>query len=172
MKVISYDIGRKNLAWCVVRLQDFSDAAPEILQCKNIALEGSNMQQWVQSMQDQVAKWHRVTLDACLIESQPALNPQAVALAQALHMWYLCHDVPVHFCSSKNKLLNLEDPPVHTKLPKDKYKRRKALSVYHALKLAPESSKEQLEAHSKQDDVCDAYLMAVAWLGRNAVIEL
>ena len=171
MKVVSYDIGRKNLAWCLVKQDEFSQSAPEILQCKVVTLQGSNMQQWVQAMHAELCNSKHTDVDACLIEAQPALNPRMVALAQALHMWYLCNDVQVHFCSPKAKLQQLSDP-VGIPLPKDKYKRRKALSVHHAMTMASADGKAMLTSHAKQDDVCDAYLMAVAWLERNAVIEL
>ncbi len=114
----------------------------------------------------------RNTVHACLIELQPSLNPKAVALSQALHMLFLMEDIPVHFCSPNKKLAGLHDPPSDVKLPRDKYKRRKALSVYHATQLADEQGKRLLQAHAKQDDVCDAMLQAVAWLRREAAIEL
>lgn len=168
MKVVSFDIGKNNLAWCTVEADPLAPDSARLLDCKLIALQGGNLQQWVQSMFDQLHDKSKMQwtghIDACLIELQPSLNPKAVALSQALHMMFLAQHIPVHFCSPSKKLAGLVDPPADVKLPKDKYKRRKALSVYHAMQLADAAGKRLLQAHAKKDDVCDAMLMAISWL--------
>ena len=167
MRVVSFDIGTKNLAWALVQ-GDLGVSC--LLGCKLIALQGENLQQWVESMYDKIqTSWEISFIDACLIELQPSLNPRAVALSQALHMMFLTRNVPVYFCSPNKKLAGLPDTPADLKLPRDKYKRRKALSVYHAMRLADANGKKLLQAQDKKDDVCDAMLMAVSWLKTQSV---
>ena len=173
MKVVSFDIGTKNLAWALVQADIPSLGNLHLLDCKLIALQGENLQQWVESMHgqlyDKVQTCWIESVDACLIELQPSLNPKAVALSQALHMMLLTQAIPVYFCSPNKKLAGLSDMPADLKLPRDKYKRRKALSVYHAMHLADEDGKKLLQAQAKRDDVSDAMLQAVSWLKSRTV---
>lgn len=173
MRVVSFDIGTKNLAWCLVEADTPPSIDVRLLDCKLIALQGENLQQWVQSMHEQVNDmterlWFD-SLTACPIELQPSLNPKAVALSKALHILFLTEDIPVCFCSPNKKLAGLPNPLADLKLPKDKYKRRKALSTYHAMRLADERGKMLLEAQTKKDDVSDAMLMAFSWLRTRSV---
>ncbi len=50
MKVVSFDIGKNNLAWCLVEVDLLVRREPRLLDCKLIALQGENLQQWVHSM--------------------------------------------------------------------------------------------------------------------------
>ena len=54
MKVVSFDIGTKNLAWALVQADIPSLGNLHLLDCKLIALQGENLQQWVESMHDQL----------------------------------------------------------------------------------------------------------------------
>ena len=167
MKVVSFDIGRRNLAWCIVETDAEFCINPKLVSCEVISLKGDNLQQWVQSMYNQLlpqTEFGQGSLDACLIELQPSLNPKAVALSQALHMMFLTDMIEVHFCSPHHKLARLATEVQELKLPKDEYKRRKALSVYHAMRLVDAEGRKLLEAHQKRDDASDAFLQAIAWL--------
>ena len=119
-------------------------------------------------------------VEEVLIENQPSLkNPNMKTIATLLYSYFIFRGiidksktksslVNVKFISPSNKLKvmkNVTDEKLNeAKDKKEEYEITKGLGLIYCQTLINDGEKKYLEAHSKKDDLCDAYLQGFRYL--------
>jgi len=168
VRIISFDIGERNLAYC---LGDVRDRVIDVLE-------------WV--LRDVVGSRHPTVCESCdvltseilerllshqpdvvLIEQQVKPNVRAQRLMQHIWTWFKCvARVPtVLIVPSKLKYIDRRDVAAPEK--NISYARRKKWAVETARALSTPDEWRLVDGLKKKDDVCDAYLQLVAYAEKN-----
>jgi hypothetical protein len=193
MRVASFDVGIKNLAFVVAELAPGS-AAARVERWRTVSLCEGDARALAPS--DAVERVVRaldeldfLDCDAALVEMQPRFAPQNVRVAHAIATHFVVRKrvdlgerVVVEFvhAARKNALAArvLGDAPARpaASLPKGKgaaYARNKRQAVAACAALVERAGDAALratwEAFAKKDDAADALLQLLAWSGRGAV---
>jgi hypothetical protein len=222
MKVLSFDVGIKNLAYCLL---DDAKNTIEDWGILNISADPVCSHQMKDRCCDKSAKFivggvylcpsHRnlkkykeckakkvpkpknqllligkniVTLldskpsflevDAVIIENQPALkNPTMKSVQMVVYSYFLVKGIStdkpldkIELINARNKLKAYKGPPVPCEI-KDKYKRTKFLGIQYCGHMIHgntdilETYRIQFQESKKKDDLADAYLQGMYWLG-------
>ena len=225
MKVLSFDVGIKNLAYCL--LDDANDTiedwgilnisadpvcehqmkdrcceksakfivdgvylcpshchlkkyrerkAKKVPKPKNLLLEiGKNIAKLLDS------KPLFLEVDAVIIENQPALkNPTMKSIQMIVYSYFLVKGVcaeglldTIELINARNKLRAYKGPPVACEI-KDRYKRTKFLGIKYCEHMIHENTeiletyRIQFQESKKKDDLADAYLQGMYWLGTHS----
>tara|TARA_Y100000590_G_scaffold425984_1_gene534534 strand:- start:534 stop:947 length:414 start_codon:yes stop_codon:yes gene_type:complete len=115
-----------------------------------------------------------INVDCVLIENQPVLkNPTMKSIQMILYTYFLMNGIikktmkELKFISARNKLKMYDGPPIELKT-KNKYVRRKKLSIAHCKYMIQDNEKWTifLNEHKKKDDLADSYLQA-KWFCRD-----
>ena len=191
MKIVSFDVGIVNLAYCIIE----TIPEPKILHWEviEIAKKGNNFSAHISTsgiselylalitQLDQ--RPHLLDTDIVLIEKQPSFNPKMRIVAGCLQTYFYIRGVvdksvnkirSVEFFSPKHKLKCYTGPELditskNGKLVKGKYAQTKKMGVAIArAKLdeyteAPEFIK-LFESSRKRDDLSDCYLQALTYI--------
>lgn len=166
MKVVSIDVGTKNLALCVLGLQD---NVPDI-EYWNV-LETNGLKDMFEQMDSEII------LDAethVVIEKQPSFNPKMRTVAAALYTYFLIRgqldsdtvDKLLYF-SPKHKIQLCAKRLPETPIPKSKrYRLHKKMAVEECAERISHSDtlSQFYKSHKKKDDLADSYLQGVAYL--------
>jgi hypothetical protein len=223
MRVLSFDVGIKNLAFCLLnqndkliedwgilnicvdplcdhcmkdsqcdksamyqcdnfkvctahqKLKKYEDHKwKKIPKCKNAVFEtGKKMVQTLDEKTDFLG------VDVVIIENQPALkNPTMKTIQMMLYSYFLIKGVMVQerdmssieMINARNKLKAYKGPEIPCDI-KDKYKRTKYLGVEYCRKMIHENEKidpkwlSLFDSSKKKDDLSDAYLQGMYYLG-------
>ena len=223
MRVLSFDVGIKNLAFCLINQNDkliedwgilnisidpqcdhcMNDKICDksaVYQCdnckvctahaklkkyegkkwkkipkdKNVVLEmGKKMVQILDEKND------FLSVDVVIIENQPALkNPTMKTVQMMLYSYFLINGimiqerdmVSIELINARNKLKAYKGPEIPCDI-KDKYKRTKYLGIEYCRKMINENNKidskwlSLFESSKKKDDLSDAYLQGMYYLG-------
>ena len=171
MKILSFDVGIKNLAYCILEY-------PNIIHCEVITLENSTYHaklyvDLIKSLDSR--KEILLNVDTVLIEKQPSFNPKMRIIAGCLQTYFFIRGVVdseqkikvIKFYSPKNKLkcYNSNEP---LEIPEggNKYSQTKKAGVVICEKLLIESNKDFLaffKGSKKRDDLADSYLQGLTY---------
>ena len=157
MKILSFDVGIKNLTYCLIeKLPNRSKIFMwEII---NISTVEKTTQSHAKKLYEELNKRNFGDIDKLLIENQPALLNPTMKIISVLLLSYFCYvkKIPydnIIFVSPMAKFKHV------IKKPKN-YKERKALSIKMCYDLITEDERIILNSHRKKDDLCDSYLQA------------
>lgn len=157
MKLVSIDVGTKNLAYCVMQDGNITNWNVETIPCcpTNIA---------------KVVEYLRTTfpddLDVAVIEKQPARNVKMRMMETMLSTFFVMHGVPkVVNYSSKHKLGSIGK----TAKGKTNYTLRKKMSVAMCGTYVDENESDnwiqQFRTSKKKDDLADCLLQGLSYSG-------
>jgi hypothetical protein len=181
MLVVSFDVGIKNLAFAVARV----DAVVEVERWGSVCVCPTNAraltkQQAVELVVRALDELDFLACDTVLVESQPRFAPQNVHVAHAISTYFIVRKradldepVAVHFvhASLKNALsarvLGADrpklDPTCTVKYAKYARNKRQAIAACEALVARDETLRGMWDGFAKKDDGADALLQMVAW---------
>jgi hypothetical protein len=194
MKILSFDVGIVNLAYCVIEKNGNEDSSPKILHWEIIELSKkgntfsahiatSGIAELYLTLINQLdQRPHLKEIDIVLIEKQPSFNPKMRIIAGCLQTYFYIRGVvdkptdkihSVEFFSPKHKLKCYDGPVLdissnNGKVVKGKYAQTKKMGVAIArTKLEDYNETEWLKAFEnskKKDDLSDCYLQALTYL--------
>uniref|UniRef100_A0A6C0KBB8 Mitochondrial resolvase Ydc2 catalytic domain-containing protein n=1 Tax=viral metagenome TaxID=1070528 RepID=A0A6C0KBB8_9ZZZZ len=166
MNVLSIDVGKKNLALCLL------DESAEITYWNVLEIGGiKNMVEVLDTELQGVEANHVV------IEKQPSFNPQMRCLSIALETYFTIrgkvdssHTASVSFYSAKYKLQLCDDYSELANVPKNKkYREHKKMAIRQTQRELEKRGSVLLEffnSHKKKDDLADSYLQGVSYVQR------
>ena len=191
MKVLSFDVGIVNLAYCIIE----SESTPKLLHWEIIELakRGNTFSAHIASsgiaelyltlINELDKRPHLLDTDIVLIEKQPSFNPKMRIIAGCLQTYFYIRGVidkpinkiqSVEFFSPKHKLKCYTGPELdisskNGKIVKGKYAQTKKMGVAIAhSKLIEHSESNEFvslfESSKKKDDLSDCYLQALTYL--------
>ena len=121
-----------------------------------------------------------VEVDLVLIENQPALkNPTMKSVQMMVYSYFLVRGVmnpespmtSLEMVNARNKLKAYKGPDIPCTI-QDRYKRTKHLAIKYCEWMIQENTaisdeyREMFSSSKKQDDLSDAYLQGMYWIGR------
>ena len=161
MIILSFDIGIKNLAYCMIDTEDKCILDWNILDCS-----GTNETLRVIKEVDSID--YLKEADIVLLEKQPSFNPKMRNISTALYVYFilriqheLAKNCKVIFYPAKYKLKCSNTTIEHKS--KDKYRQNKNLGIVHTRELL-NSHQDFFEKHKKKDDLADCYLQALSYI--------
>jgi hypothetical protein len=188
MKILSFDVGIVNLAYCIIE----SGSQPKILHWEiielakrghtfNAKVSSSGIADLYLTLINELDKRpHLLDTEIVLIEKQPSFNPKMRIIAGCLQTYFYIRgvvDKPEHkirsveFFSPKHKLKCYTGPELditskNGKLVKGKYAQTKKMGVAIARSKLEEYSEDLtfFESSKKKDDLSDCYLQALTYL--------
>jgi hypothetical protein len=173
VKVLSFDVGIINLAYCIFDSNECKIKHWEIITLDNTAANYSKL--YINLIKELDKRTFLLDVDNVLIEKQPSLNPKMRIIAGCLQTYFFIRGVvdsidpikTVEFFSPKNKLKCYTGPEL-TVPGKSKYAQTKQRGVLIAKSKLTEYQEplERLyffENSKKRDDLADCYLQAVTY---------
>lgn len=173
VKVLSFDVGIINLAYCIFDSVSLKIIHWEIITLDNTAANYSKL--YINLIKALDQRPHLIDVDNVLIEKQPSLNPKMRIVAGCLQTYFFIRGVvdstkpidTVEFFSPKNKLKCYTGPELAVP-GKSKYAQTKQRGVLIAKSKLTEFHEplERLyffENSKKKDDLADCYLQAVTY---------
>jgi hypothetical protein len=191
MKILSFDVGIVNLAYCIV---ETGNEYPKILNWEIIELSKKGNSFTAHIASSGIAELY-ITLineldrrlflkevDIVLIEKQPSFNPKMRIIAGCLQTYFYIRGVvdkqdnkinSVEFFSPKNKLKCYDGPELdisskNGKTVKSKYAQTKKMGVAIARSKLDEYNENDIsiffENSKKKDDLSDCYLQALTYI--------
>jgi hypothetical protein len=161
MIIVSFDIGIKNLAYCMIDTEDKCILDWNILDCS-----GTNETLRVIKEVDSID--YLKEADIVLLEKQPSFNPKMRNISTALYVYFILRiqyemgkNCKVIFYPAKYKLKCCDTKIEHKS--KDKYRQNKNLGIVHTRELL-NSHQDFFEKHKKKDDLADCYLQAMSYI--------
>lgn len=170
MKVLGFDIGVKNLAYCVMSVQG-------VCQWNVLDVKGKDFNQTSENLIGFLHdEFPELDFEAVLIENQPVMkNPVMKSIQMLIYSYFkilkyqtgaACEIKLVSASTKLNVTLNKD---IKAKLT---YKEKKNLAVELARKYLKTSDwLSQFEAHKKKDDISDALLYCVNYLESKGVLK-
>jgi hypothetical protein len=176
-KITSFDVGIKNLAYCILRVDDYNPDQPsptvdDICGWDVLTVnEGSNVPNTCQNLIGLLDQNPQLSdSDYIVIENQPVTkNPKMKTIQVVILSYYLIQkNLPgskiknVFLLNSSHKLKVYTGPSI-TVTGKTPYTRRKKLSIEYTKYFLNQSEKwlSVLQNHRKKDDLSDSYLQAL-----------
>jgi hypothetical protein len=160
MILLSFDIGIKNLAYCLMDTSDNSILDWNIIDCT-----GSNETLRVIEELDSLS--YLTSADVVLLEKQPSFNPKMRNISTALYVYFIIRiqheqnkNCKILFYSPKYKL-KCTDITIEHKT-KSKYRQNKNLAIVHTRALL-NTHKTFFENHRKKDDLADCFLQGFSY---------
>ena len=174
MKIISFDIGIKNLSYCIL------DEEFKIYDWNIVNLCGDwdikkDKYQILENIPKKLDEYDVLDVDVVLLENQPCLkNPVMKTIQIIIYTYFLIRGMhneespisKILFISARNKLSFYDGPTVECHL-KNKYSKTKFLAKeYTKYYLTEQNNEEKLEyfnSHKKKDDLSDCYLQGMSY---------
>lgn len=161
MIILSFDIGIKNLAYCLIDSEDKTILDWYIIDC-------SDKNETLKAIQELDTLPHLLEADIVLLEKQPSFNPKMRTMSTALYVYFtlrIQHEqnrlIKILFYAAKYKLKCCDFNIEHK--TKSKYRQNKNLGIEHTRHLLV-SHKDFFEIHKKKDDLADCFLQAVSYI--------
>lgn len=160
MIILSFDIGIKNLAYCIIDTESNDILDWYILDCT-----GTNETLSVIKTLDEYP--HLLEADIVLLEKQPSFNPKMRNISTALYVYFtlrIQHErnnmCKIIFYPAKYKLMCSNTKIEHK--TKSKYLQNKKLGIEHTRERIA-THQDFFEKHKKKDDLADCYLQAISY---------
>jgi hypothetical protein len=160
MLILSFDVGIKNLAYCLI------DSERNILDWYIINCDASNV---TLKLIEELDSLHGLLdADIILIEKQPACNPKMRVVSAALYVYFTLRII--HERNNKAKIiyypakykLKCSDISMEFKT-KNKYLQNKKLAIEHTTHLI-KTHREFFSKNKKKDDLADCFLQGLSYL--------
>ena len=187
MKILSFDVGIINLAYCI-----FDNLTKKIIHWEiinneiggkfNAKISNSGVSDlYINLIKNLDQRPHLLDVDIVLIEKQPSFNPKMRIIAGCLQTYFYIRGVvdripsikSVEFFSPKNKLKCYTGPELdiskNGKIVKGKYAQTKKMGVLIARSKLEENEETEtmcalFENSKKKDDLSDCYLQALTYI--------
>ena len=160
MKIISIDVGIKNLAYCLIDTTDNSILDWNVLDC-------SGPNETLRVIEEIDSLSYLTSADIILLEKQPSFNPKMRNISTALYVYFIIRiqheqnkSCKILFYSPKYKLKCCDIEITHKS--KSKYRQNKNLGIVHTRALL-KTHNSFFENHRKKDDLADCYLQAISY---------
>jgi hypothetical protein len=191
MRILSFDVGIVNLAYCIIE----SQPTPKIVHWEvvELAKRGNTFSAHIASsgiaelyltlITQLDTRKHLLDVDIVLIEKQPSFNPKMRIVAGCLQTYFYIRGVvdktaqpikSVEFFSPKHKLKCYTGPELdisskNGKTVKGKYAQTKKMGIAIARSKLEEHSEtaeflQLFESSKKRDDLSDCYLQALTYI--------
>lgn len=161
MIILSFDIGIKNLAYCMIDTEDNSILDWNILDCS-----GTN--ETLRVIEELDSLEYLREADIVLLEKQPSFNPKMRNISTGLYVYFVLRiqherskECKIIFYPAKYKLKCCDITIEHKS--KDKYRQNKNLGVVHTRHFL-KTHQDFFEKHKKKDDLADCYLQALSYI--------
>jgi hypothetical protein len=160
MIILSFDIGIKNLAYCLLDSEDNTILDWNVLDC-------SGKDETLRVIQELDKLEYLAEADVVLLQKQPSFNPKMRNISTALYVYFILRikheqnrNATIMFYQAKYKLKCCDLKIEHRS--KCKYRQNKNLGIEHARHLI-KSHKNFFENSKKKDDLADCYLQAYSY---------
>jgi hypothetical protein len=170
MKILAFDIGIKNLAFCAIDDNQITKWKILDISADNFNNTSKNL---IASLHDEFPE---CIYDVVLIENQPTLqNPTMKSIQMLIYSYFLIQtyqtgsNCDVKLVSPNNKL----KVKLNTSKEKLSYKKKKQYSIELTKLYLQENHKERIEEFSnckKRDDLADCFLYCVNYLEYNKLL--
>ena len=172
MKVLSFDIGIKNLSYCILdenyKIYDWNI----VNLCENLDIKKDKYTIF-ENIPKKLDLYNLLDVDVVLLENQPCLkNPTMKTIQIIIYTYFVINGLhkenspisKILFISAKNKLSFYDGPPIECNL-KSKYSQTKYLGKEYT-KYYLKDNQEKLDffnSHKKKDDLSDSYLQGMSY---------
>lgn len=161
MIILSFDIGIKNLAYCMIDSEDKTILDWHIIDC-------SDKNETLKAIKELDSLPHLLLSDIVILEKQPSFNPKMRTMSTAIYVYFVLRiqheqnrSIKILFYAAKYKLKCCEVSIEHK--CKSKYRQNKNLGIEHTRYLL-KSHKDFFEKNKKKDDLADCYLQALSYI--------
>ena len=161
MLILSFDIGIKNLAYCLIDSDDKCILDWNIIDC-------SDSNETLKMIKELDSLDYLRNADMILLEKQPSFNPKMRTMSTAIYVYFILriqHEqkrmVKIMFYPAKYKLKCCDVQIIHKSL--NKYRQNKNLGIEHTRFLL-KSHKNFFENNKKKDDLADCFLQAYSYI--------
>lgn len=174
MKILAWDIGIKNLSYCLYEHPNIID-----WNVIDISQNGKEIFELQEEMIKQLDKLpHLYDVDYIVLENQPTFNIKMKTIASALYTYYVirgCVDYDrvikdINYIHPKQKLTKCGyDGPVYESSKKQKYSRDKDTAIVYCRYFITNTNTKWInffESHNKMDDLADSYLHSLAFFNK------
>ena len=193
-RYLSFDIGIKNLAYCLLEVDDSTEYRNiKILEWGVMDLaQGQKVKElslmtihsrMIEALNDCDFLNSNADIDTAILENQPCLmNPtmKSVQMLLFASLWMRKEDGVIDIgkmamFSARNKLEAYDGPEIDMSHIKTKYTRTKKLSVAYTKYMLEQSEqstdmKELFENSKKKDDLADAYLQGLTYIKKKVTL--
>ena len=191
--LLSFDIGIKNLAYCILKYNAEDNSDITIIKWniiplldKNEKCKGFPLDELTKRMYEQLNKeFYSYDIDIVLLENQPVLkNPVMKSVQMILFSYFQYQKIMLNreiklikFINAGNKLKvgrNFNEINYNAEINaiKSKYTRNKKFAILYTDKilidrLKDSKNNEYFNKHKKKDDLADAFLQAIYYIDFN-----
>tara|TARA_B100001093_G_scaffold341725_1_gene326498 strand:- start:283 stop:867 length:585 start_codon:yes stop_codon:yes gene_type:complete len=191
--LLSFDIGIKNLAYCILKYNTEDNSDITIIKWniiplldKNEKCKGFPLDELTKRMYEQLNKeFYSYDIDIVLLENQPVLkNPVMKSVQMILFSYFQYQKIMLNreiklikFINAGNKLKvgrNFNEINYNAEINaiKSKYTRNKKFAILYSNKilidrLKDSKNNEYFNKHKKKDDLADAFLQAIYYIDFN-----
>jgi len=171
MKILSFDVGIVNLAYCIV--EDYTILHWEVITLENNVDHNKLYIDLITNLDKRKEKL--LNVDTVLIEKQPSFNPKMRIIASCLQTYFFIRGVIdssnkigiIKFFSPKHKLKCYNGTEIAV-TGKTKYLQTKQMSIIICKEKLeeysePDEIKNMFELSKKKDDLADCYLQAITY---------
>ena len=161
MIILSFDIGIKNLAYCLIDSEDETILDWDVLDC-------SGPNEVLRVIEELDSLSYLCEADIILLEKQPSFNPKMRNISTAIYVYFILRinheqnrNCKILFYSAKHKLKCSNIQIEHK--TKSKYRQNKNLAVVHTRNLI-KTHQGFFEASKKKDDLADCFLQGLSYI--------
>ena len=163
MIILSFDVGIKNLAYCLL-----DSETKDILDWNIIDCTSTNLV--LKMIKELDSLTHLLESNLILIEKQPSFNPKMRIISTAIYVYFTLRinheqnkNIKIIYYSAKHKLKLCE---VKLNKPcKSKYSNNKKLAIEQTkILLNTNTFLNFFLSHKKKDDLADCYLQAISYI--------
>lgn len=173
MILLSFDVGIKNLAYCIIYFSDEGDWT--ILDWVKINCIPDKRYKYI-SENDAIGNIIKCldelnvidSIDTILIERQPPCNYKMRNISNYILMYYKIHsimfnkNINILLYSAKNKLKNVSYNTGN--YSKNNYYRNKKLAIDYCKSILPEQWLKFINKNKKKDDLADSFLQGISYI--------
>lgn len=157
MKLLSIDVGIKNLAMVILDTDTFKI---DFWECDGVPPESDDG--LFPALVNHLDERNFSSVNQVIIERQPQKNHKIKSVENLLHTYFLCHKIPVKLWDAKHKIPDIVGPG------KRQYAKRKQASVDRCLEHIKESNPDLVsffQSHKKKDDLADCFMQGLSFCG-------